>query len=232
MFSSFTGSFQFGRRKRPDVVSSGLTLLLDAANSTSYPGTGSTWTDLSIPADNITLYNSPTFTSTAPSYFTFNGSDQYGSSTNTGVVNSTAYTKIVWFYLNGYQDNNLFSGDGHFIYMGPNSGVDKKIYCGHADWPVFTDFGSSATINLNTWYNVCLTFSTTNGMALYINGILDSTYTARKTAHSGTGTVSVAAYVNGNLLNGRLSKVICYNRELTAAEALQNFNVDRARFGL
>ena len=60
------------------LVTSGLTLQLDAGNSSSYPGSGTTWTDLAGTQQNITLVNSPTFTSGTPAYFTFNGSSQYG----------------------------------------------------------------------------------------------------------------------------------------------------------
>lgn len=214
------------------IVTLDLTLYLDANDSNSYNGSGSTWNDLAGTADNLTLVNSPTFTSGSPAYFTFNGINQYATNNTNNLVASTAYTKSVWFYLNGYQDNNIFSGDGHFIYMGPQASIDKKIYCGHSDWPIFTAYPSTGTINLNTWYHVALTFSTTNGMSLYINGVLDSTYTARKTARSGTGSVTIGAYTTGNLLNGRVSKVWCYNRELSSSEVAQNFNAHKGLYGL
>jgi len=214
------------------VIVTGLRLNLDPNDVNSYPGTGTTWTDLAGAAANMTLVGSPTYTSGTPSYFTFNGTTQYANGATTGVVPNAVYTKSAWFYLNGYQDNNIFSGDGHFIYMGPQAAIDKKIYCGHSDWGSFTAFPSTATINLNTWYNVTLTFSTANGMSLYINGAPDSTYTVQKTAHPGTGTASVAAYVTGNLLNGRVGQVLCYGTELTAAQVLQNFNATKATYGL
>ena len=216
----------------PSIVTTNLVLDLDAGDTLSYPGSGTTWTDLAGTAQNLTLVGSPTHTSGTSGYFTFNGSTQRAAGADTGVVNTTVYTKSAWFYLNGYQDNNIVSGDGHFIYMGPSASVDKKIYCGHANWGNFLAFPSSATINLSTWYNVTLTFSTTNGMALYLNGILDSTYTAQKTAHAGTGTVNIAAYATGNLLNGRVSKVLVYNTELSAADVLQNYRALSWRYGL
>lgn len=228
-----SGGLVIGRPwSEPTLVTSNLILNLDPDNASSYGGSGTTWTDLAGTAQNITLNGSPTYTSGTPSYFTFNGTNQYGLSAATGIVNTTAYTKSVYFYLNGYQDNNIFSGDGHFIYMGPQASTDKKIYCGHSNWASFTAFPSTATINLSTWYNVTLTFSTTNGMSLYINGVLDNTYTAQKTAHPGTGTASIAAYGTGNLLNGRIGKVLCYNSELTAAQVLQNFNATKSTYGL
>ena len=214
----------------PSFVTSDLILHLDANNSSSYGGSGNTWVDIAGTQQNITLTGSPTFTSGSPSYFTFNGINQYGLGSG-AVIPTTGYTKSVWVYLNAYADNNIVSGGGHFIFMGAG-GTDKKIYCGHADWPSYIAYPSTNTVNLSTWYNITLTFNTTDGMKLYINGVLDSTYTARKTAHNGTGTINVATYAGGNLLNGRISKVYCYNRSITADEVLQNYNFDKSKFGL
>jgi len=224
--------FENGWRITPNtgLVTDGLVLRLDAADSTSYGGSGTTWTDIAGTAQNITFTGSPTYTSTPPSYFTFNGVNQYGLGSG-AVIPTTTYTKSVWVYLNGYADNNIVSGNGHFIFMGAG-GTDHKIYCGHADWPSYIAYPSTNTVNLSTWYNITLTFNTTDGMKLYINGVLDSTYTARKTAHSGTGTINLATYAGGNLLNGRISKVYCYNRSITADEVLQNYNFDKSKFGL
>lgn len=211
------------------IVTDGLTLQLDAANTNSYGGSGTTWTDIAGTQQNITLVNSPTFTSGTPSYFTFNGSNQYGTGTD-AVLTSTAYTKSVWFYVNGNNDNNLVSSatGGHFMYMFSSN----KIYCGHANWADYLAYPSTGNISLNTWYNATLTFNTTDGMTLYINGIQDSTYTANKAAHGGDSSVNIASFGTGNLFNGRIAKVYCYNRSITAAEVLQNFNSDKSQFGL
>jgi len=214
----------------PPIVTSGLTLNIDAGNSTSYPGSGTTWFDLAGTADNITLVGSPAYTAGTPAYFTFNGATQYGTGSAANLLDTTAYTKSVWFQASSYVDNNLVSSDtgGHFMYMSGSS----KLYCGHANWPVYSAYPSTATINLNTWYNAALTFSTTNGMVLYINGSQDSTYIANKTARSGDGSTNIACFgAGGNLLNGRLSQVLLYNRELTAAEVLQNYRALAWRYG-
>jgi len=214
------------------IVINGMTLRLDPGSTTSYSGSGTTWSDVCGNGANITLANTPTFTSGTRPYFTFNGTNQYGTGSKTNVLPTTSYTKSAWFYLNGYQDNNIVSGDGHFIYMGPQASIDKKIYCGHADWGSFTAYPSTATINLSTWYNVTLTFNTTNGMTLYINGAQDSTYTVLKTAHNGNGSTNVATYSGGNLLNGRIGQVFCYNRSLSSSEVLQNYNATKSTYGL
>ena len=212
------------------IATNGLTLKLDATNSTSYPGSGS-WSDIVAPTQNITLVNSPAFTAGSPAYFTFNGSNQYGTGSG-AVLSTTSYTKSVWFYLNAYQDNNIVSSNtgGHFMFFGV---ATNRMYNGHSNWPSYTAYGSTATFNLNTWYNATLTFNTTDGMVLYINGVQDSTYTANKNALPGDGSTNLATFTpGGNLFNGRIARVYCYNRSLTAAEVLQNFNADRSQFGL
>ena len=53
------------------VITSGLVLNLDAENSTSYTGSGTTWSDISGSNNHATLYNSTPFTSISPTYFSF-----------------------------------------------------------------------------------------------------------------------------------------------------------------
>jgi hypothetical protein len=219
----------------PTIVTNGLTLRLDASNLASYPGSGSTWTDIAGTAQNITLVNSPTYTSASPAYFTFNGSNQRGSGTG-AVLASTSYTKSVWFYLNAYADNNIVSSatGGHYMFFG-NVSDRTKLYAGNSNWTVpdyLSHLQSTTSFSLNTWYNATITFNTTDGMTLYVNGVFDKLYTSVKTAFTGDGSTNIAAFGTGNLLNGRISKVYCYNRSLTASEVLQNYNFDKSQYGL
>ena len=224
-----SGRFSATSTSAASIVTDGLLFLVDANDAASYGGSGTTWTDLAGTQDNITLVGSPTFTSGTPSYFTFNGSSQYGTGTG-NVVPAAAYSKCVWFYLNGTADNNLLSSaaGGHFMFFASTS----KMYCGHANWPVYTAFESVTTFSNNQWYFAVLTFNTTDGMKLYINGTLDNTYTANKTQRGGNGTTNVATFGGGNLLNGRISKGMTYNKVLSQAEITQNFNADKSKFGL
>jgi hypothetical protein len=214
-------------------VLSNLTMYLNADDSASYPGTGSTWYDISGNNADIALTGSPTFTSGTPAYFTFNGTSQAGTGSTTGVLSNSSYTKSLWFYLNGYNDNNFSSSaaGGHFMYMGPG-GATHKIYCGHTDWPDYTVFPSTTTFNLSTWYYVAVTFDTTVGMTLYVNGVQDATYTANKSAFTGNGSTNIATFNGvGNWLNGRISKTFFYNKRLTSTEVLQNYNSTKAEYG-
>ncbi|NBP55371.1 hypothetical protein EBU71_02320, partial [bacterium] len=212
----------------PAVIASGLTLRLDAGLTSSYSGSGATWADIAGTASNITLVGSPVFTSGTPAYFTFNGSSQYGTGTG-NVLPTSQYTKSIWFYLNSYADNNLMSSSsgGHFTYF---SGT-QYLYNGHSDWVGYQQYQSTGTFSLNKWYLVTLTFDTTNGFKLYINGQIDSVFTALKTPRPGDGSTNLAAFAAGNLLNGRISKVYAWDRVLTSSEVLDMYNLDKSYFG-
>jgi hypothetical protein len=219
----------------PTLVFENLTLRLDAGNSDSYSGSGTTWTDIAGTQQNITLVNSPIYTSGTPAYFTFNGSNQRGSGTG-AVLSSTSYTKSVWFYLNAYADNNIVSSatGGHYMFFG-NVSDRTKLYAGNSNWTVpdyLSHLQSTTSFSLNTWYNATITFNTADGMTLYVNGVFDKLYTSVKTAFTGDGSTNIAAFGTSNLLNGRISKVYCYNRSLTASEVLQNYNYDKSQYGL
>lgn len=216
-------------------VTNDLLLMLDANETSSYPGSGTIWYDIAGSSQNMTLVNSPTFVSGTVSYFDFNGTTQFA--TGTGVtVPTTAYTKSVWVWVDAFGDNNIVSGfngiGGHFLFMG--SAAYTKLFVGHHNQGVaFTSYGSSASISLNTWYNITVTFNTIDGMRIYINGQLDSSHNM-KIAHTGSGTTNLASYSSsgGNQLNGRISKVYTYGRALTESEVEQNFFYDREKFGI
>jgi hypothetical protein len=76
-----------------------------------------------------------------------------------------------------------------------------------------------------------VTFDTTNGFVLYVNGIQDNTYTAQKTPIGGNGSTRIGAFgAGGNLLNGRVSVAMTYNRVLSSTEVLKNYNSFSSRF--
>ncbi len=155
------------------ITRTNLKMLLDPANAKSYPGSGSAITDITRNGFNGTLQNSPTFSTTNGGILTFNGTNQYVQGSGFPIVPGTVYTKNVWFNLAATADNNLISSDngGHFMYFSGSS----KMYCGHTDWGNYQAYQSTASFSNGVWYNACLTFSTTNGFSLYINGVLDST---------------------------------------------------------
>ena len=213
----------------PSIVKDGMVLCLDAANRKSYAGSGTSWVDLSGSGNNGTLVNGPTFSSTNGGNIIFDGSNDHATVTGTP-LNVNSYTKQVWFMLDRYDLNNniISSGTGHFMFFGGTN----KLKNGHSNWSNYDVYPSNASFSLSTWYNVCLTFNTTDGFVLYVNGQRDSVYTAQKTA-APSGTVQIACFNAGqNLLGGKIAFVALYNRTLTESESIQNYHATKGRFGL
>lgn len=220
-----------------NMVPQGPVMYLDAGNPSSYSGSGTAWDDLTVNNTDATLIASPTYTSGAGGYFSFDGTTQFVTVAG-APMNITAYSKCVWFQIATTvgKDNNLLSSvDGaHFMFFGAGR---SNMYCGHTTWtsPV-TSFPSVTTFSTNTWYFACLTFSTAAGMTLYVNGAFDSTYTAQKIAPTG-GQILLGAFQNlsgtpGNPLQGRIAQAWVYNRVITSTEQSVIFNQTRSLYGI
>lgn len=222
-----------GRYQTLGLVTSGLSMWLDANNPASYSGSGTTWTDLTGNGNNQTLVNSPTYTSGAPSYFSFNGIDQFSTGSTT-VLGANTYTKMVWFQIDSALDNNIVSSDtgGHYMFFSGTS----TLWAGNSNVMPFAGggaFGSALSFSTGTWY--CATVVFTNPQIyLYVNGVqnaYDLTYTA--SARGGDGSVNLACYgPGGNLLNGKIAEVYCYVAALSAGQVLQNYNATKGKYGL
>ena len=61
----------------PNIVTDGLSLYVDAANSKSYPGNGTIWSDISKTGDDGTLVNGPTYNPNNNGSILFDGLDDY-----------------------------------------------------------------------------------------------------------------------------------------------------------
>ena len=108
----------------PPIVSSNLVLWLDAGSSASYPGTGTTWTDISPSAFSCTLVNGVTYGSGNGGYLNFNGMDTYGSVPNNAafVFAMGDFTVEAWVWVNSRSDTYQLLAGTH------NAGVGQGWY--------------------------------------------------------------------------------------------------------
>ena len=223
------------------IIATGLDILLDAGNSNSYSGSGTTWTNLapsSSPFSNATLSSnsgSNTYSSNNSGYFDecrafvpVTGSTYVTDGTT---ITYPTMTYSVWCYpdnLSGYQtlidqgnDKWYFGFNGTaLITYGPTTG---------------TIAGTAAN---NNWYNFTMTHTQNGVNKFYVNGTkikeTGATYNNAPTFSNwsfGAGSVSATSAGNEGF-QGYIAAIAVYNRALSATEVLQNHNALKSRFGL
>ena len=229
------------------IVTNGLILNLDAGNASSYPGTGTAWTDLSPTGNNGTLTNGVGYTSANGGALTFDGVNDYVNCGNSSTFNQTnALTLSTWVKINSFASTNTLIGKqwcnvGQYSYYFYINTQGKLVFDAANSGSCsgnFTIYTSTDSLSTNTWYNVVLSFSNTS-IKMYINGQLISG------SLSGVNTnllisnspVLLGTYRNlsgtyGAILNGSMGSTLIYNTTLPSSDVLQNFNATKTRFGL
>ena len=205
------------------IVSDGLITYLDALY---YPGSGTNWPDNSGNGNDCTLV-SPDYNPGPPAYLNFNGGN-FGLMGS--ILNKTAYSKCAMIYVGAYISNNIISGragDYHAFWMAGTN----YLQAGHNG--AWTTVSGATYLNLNQWYFVGVTFNTTTGWKLYLNGAVDGINGDPTTfIGSDPGDCNIGAFEDGNNFYGRIPVAMVYNRVLSDAEMLTNFNALRSRFGI
>ena len=213
----------------PNIVTDGLVLSLSAASKRSYPGSGTTWYDLSGNNNNATLTNDPTYTNNYTNTFNFDESNDYAIVNNSTLLSKTAYTKIAWFRPESSTANIISGGSStygqHAFWM---SGTSDSLRAGHNS--VWDRVQYSPGDMLNQWWCGAVTFNDSTGWILYLNGEQVDT-DSDTTTFSGNQYILIGAYgLATNLFDGDIPIVSVYNRVLTAAEVKQNYNAMKSRF--
>jgi len=236
------------------IVTDGLVLALDAGNSKSYPGSGTTWTDLSGKKNDGTIDGA---THNSDGYFVFDGSNDYVES---GVASdwtflhngASDFTIESWVYFSVTPSINPYSicatsGAGTDIGMSFKQTVSNNyLVCGiyNGSRAGATNFGSSTgALTQNKWNHAAFTFdSSSKTVTYYINGVSSGSSSQSSFSYSSSNpanALQIGRYVynSGSITdgyyNGRISTVKIYKEKaLTAAEVKQNFNALRGRYGI
>ena len=219
----------------PSIVTTNLQLYLTAGNSSSYPGSGTNWYDLSANAYTATLTNGVGFSSTKGGTLTFNGVNQYVDTNN--YLNAESFTVSAWFRLTNNGINMILSKEtnggwpwNYRIWMNGGTIVGDIAQSGAQTVSISSPL---STYNDGNWYNVAFTRNDST-LRLYVNGV-----EINNTPDTLTGPISnnqilwigQSAYLGGSYdYNGFISEVMVYNATLTAGEVLQNFDATKVRF--
>lgn len=219
----------------PRTVTDGLVLALDAGNAKSYPGSGTSWSDLSGKGNNGTLTNGPTYSSDNGGSIVFDGTNDYIDVSGTESLNAPLtinFTLSIWVYptKTGNWQGVFTKNRSTNTQVGLFLSSDNQFIFG------FSGTGGNlvgSTFSTNTWYHIVLVQTANTSRKIYINGSLDATKTSSfGTASSGSETFRLgqASGVN-EYFGGRISNASIYNNKaLTASEVLQNYNSLKGRY--
>jgi hypothetical protein len=226
----------------PRIVTDGLVLCLDAANSKSYPGSGTTWSDLS-GASNGTLVNGTGYSTANLGVLVFDGSSNLVT-IPTQVLLKTSATVSAWINIDDFTTGKSSTGRIFLRLAGSNFTSMISFYNNGFGFESNTNSTPhelagrttgnivSSTISAGSWFNFALIFDNNNFYG-YANGVLIGSGALSDNLtidRIGDGTGMPDNYPA--FFKGRIPTLTIHNRALTSAEVQQNFNALRGRFGI
>ena len=247
---------KFGNR----IVTDGLIFAVDAANPISYPGSGTTWNDLTLNKNNGTLINGPTFSSANAGSIVFDGVNDEVIGTNSTLLSfgdgstDSPFSLSAWIYMDDTSSTNPIMGKyrsytpfrGEYSFQIANQKLLFQCVDGGTSVRVRRD--SDSTLSTGRWYNLAATYNangTDEGIVLYMDGEVlpssgfgqDGSYVAMQRAGDPSELTIGVLLDEGNTnfqsnMDGKISNTHIYNRALSSSEILQNYNALKGRFGL
>ena len=213
------------------IVRDGLVLHLDAANVKSYPGSGTTWSDLSGNGNNGALVNGVGYSTDNKGVMSFDNSNDEVICTNNSSVQITTGTICAWF--------NASNGN-----LGVNGIIAKQRAWGlfvtsnilqAYDWGNGTWRNTGITVGNSNWNYAAMSFTETvgtpsNNAIIYLNGNPVLTTTIKHVNHN--ITVQIGEANASQHFGGLISSASVYNRVLSQTEIQQNFEALRGRYGI
>ena len=227
----------------PSIVHDGLVLCLDAADKNSYPGSGTTWTDLSGNGNNGVLQNSPTFDGRS---LNFNGTNEY--SLHGDIYAADEMTLGAWINLDVVPASQassypqLFGKRGtdtqRSYFLAFQKGSSKLYWeLKSSSGTYYIQYSTKTDWNAGEWYHVAVSYHASSGIArMFINGVEDAgTFSpSQPWSLDPIPDTSADCRIGGGnyYLDGDIEISLFYNRDLSSIEHQQNFNAQRSRFGV
>ena len=230
----------------PSIVTDNLILCVDAANPKSYPGSGTTWKDLSGSNHHLTLNNSPSFNSNFGGYLDFDGTND-SATVEIGNLAGTTKDATISIWMDGDYDNSTHKGLIGFRQSGDNNGffilrlvssgrLEMRLANSGGQYDVLDASNNTPLVNTNVWCNLCLTYSNSNTLITgYYNGKIIGSKTTNATAFQSsmkTFAIAKSAHSTGHMSDMKVSSAMLYEKCLSTLEVQQNFNAHKGRFGI
>ena len=218
-----------------NIVREGIVLYLDAGQKNSYPGSGTTWTDLSGNGNTGTLVNGVGYSASNGGALTFDGFNDYMRIPIFTNTPQSTMTLLYWINFTqkgciAQQSRNYNDSLSEWMFQFDISGKLLFWDFGTIDWG-FNFETSNTTLSTNIWYQVGFVKNGTSGI-FYLNGVQDGTVTAASNVAYGSNDYVMGFDYrdNNTYFGGKIAQALIYNRALTATEIMQNFQTLRGRF--
>jgi hypothetical protein len=217
----------------PQIVSDGLIIYLDANNTSSYAGTGSTWYDLSGNSRHASLISSPSYEGFGRGkYLSFDGSTNYATIPYT--ITDNLITVSFWYY------SKIFSANSSLDALISNftfgiSGFDVRLNSSTTINLAIVIDGSQSLVNIgtisnNTWYHIAFTYDGAT-IKTYLDAVFKSSTNVIGTRANGTQIcIGTSAFDTNRRATCGVPQVMIYNRALSDTEILQNYNATKGRY--
>ena len=230
----------------PDLVDSNLILQIDAFNTKSYPGSGTTWNDISGRLNNFTLINGPSFSTVGGSSIKFDGTNDFAEAPDNSIFafGTANFSISAWINVQSASSAGVVCNKAHYgangrsweLYIYESGGL-PYVWFGVFNGTSWTYCNSTANIfSYDSWTHIVVTSDGAGNGKVYINGSITQTNnTFNTTIATTTCLVQVGGYREGAgspgaLLNGYISNLQIYNKAMTSTEVLQNYNSMKSRF--
>ena len=217
------------------IVSDGLVFYLDAANTRSYSGSGTSSNSLT-GGIGATLINGVGFTSSNNGIFTFDGTNDYIAVSGTNFpLGSSARTLNIWYYTN---TSTWQSNINNLFWYGTAGSTRQSFGVDFDAYPTMEFYSWADDINWNTtapqvgWKNLQIAYDGNLTVRIYELGALVATKTFGAQLNTVLSTdvqIGAITYVPG-YFDSSISQVSMYNRALSATEVLQNYNATKGRY--
>jgi len=224
-------------KRRGNMVANtgGPVLCLDAGSRISYPGSGTTWTDLSGNGNTGTLTNGPTYSSANSGSIVFDGVNDYVDCGSGATLDITsAITILAWV-----KPTSSVLHLGVVEKLHPSNIGDWAYHFGFYQGKIILQTGwpwaqGNTVLSNGIWYHIAVVYNKVNAN-FYLNGVSDGSPALSGGLLGAAQPVNVGRYPwasGSGYFPGLISSVSIYNRALSAAEISTNFNLLRGRYGI
>jgi hypothetical protein len=213
----------------PKIVTDGLVLALDAGNTKSYPGTGTTWFDKSGRGNNGTLVNGPVYSNGG---ITLGGTNDYVRVSKISSISS--FTISFWFSISSFVGESFLLITSNNT-QGPSfrSDLGNKLTWWDGDITAGVYGVGTTILQTGRIYNAVFVRNNTTGIkTMYLNTQTEFTGSAVNTFPNVDFSMGYYPEQSRGNFNGTLYSSQIYNRALSIEEITQNFNALRGRYGI